>query len=58
MHITFLSLLRMKSVVRPLKFEYTMETNKTGTVLFIVRFRISFLYTPLLHIELITDDWQ
>ena len=56
MNITFLSLLRIKSVVWVLKFEYTTETNETGTVVFLVRFRISFLYPPLLHIELSTDD--
>ena len=58
MHITFLSLLRMKSVVRALKFEYTMETNETGTVVFLVRFQISFVYPLLLHIQLSTDGWQ
>ena len=55
MHITFLSLFPMKSVVRTLKFEYSTETNETGTVVFLVRFRICFLYPPLLHIELSND---
>ena len=58
MHITFLSLLWMKLVVRHLKFEYTTETNKTGTVVFLVPFQISFVYPPLLHIKLSTDGWR
>ena len=62
MHITFLSLFPMKSVVRTLKFEYSTERNETGTVVFLVRFRIYLLYPPLLHIELSNDvpqspDW-
>ena len=55
MHITFLSLFLMKSVVRTLKFEYSTERNETGTVVFVVRFRIYLLYPPLLHIELSND---
>ena len=55
MHITFLPLLLMKSVVRALKFEYTTETNTTGTVVFLVPFQVSFFYPPLLHIELSND---
>ena len=47
-----------KTVVRSLKFEYTMETNKTGTVVFLVPFWISFVYPPLLNIELSTDIWR
>ena len=61
MHNSFLSLLRInriKTVVRALKFEYMTETNKTGTVVFRVPFRISFVYPPLLHIELSTDGWR
>ena len=55
MHITFLSLFPMKSVERALKFEYSTETNETGTVVFLVRFQIYLLYPPLLHIELSND---
>ena len=58
MHNTFLSLLPNKSVIRALKFEYMTETNETGTVVFLVRFRISFVYPPLLHIGLNTIGWR
>ena len=44
--------------VSVLKFKDTTETNKTSTVLFLVPFRISCVYPPLLHIELSTDGWQ
>ena len=55
MHITFLSLFPMKSVVQTLKFEYSTESNETGTVAFLVSFRIYLLYPSLLHIELSSD---
>ena len=58
MHDTLLFLLWIQLVVCALKFEYTTETNKTGTIVFLVRFRVSFVYPPLLHIELSTDGWQ
>ena len=58
MHNTFLSILWIQFGVRALKFEYTTETNKTGTIVFFVPFQISFVYLPLLHIELSTDGWQ
>ena len=58
MHISFLFLLRMKLVVRALKFEYMMETNKTGTVVFLVSFQIYFVYQHLLHIVLSDDGWR
>ena len=40
-----------------LKFKNTTETNKTGIVVFLVPFQISFIYSPLLHIKLSTDGW-
>ena len=43
--------------VRVLKFKETTETNKTGTIVFLVPFQISFVYRTLLHIELSSDDW-
>ena len=55
MHNNFLSLLRIQLVVCALKFKYTTETNKTGIVVFLVPFQISFVYPPLLHIELSAD---
>ena len=41
-----------------IKFKYTTETNKTGNVVFLVFFQISFVYPPLLNIELSTDGWR
>ena len=41
-----------------LDFKDTTETMETGTVVFLVPFQISFVYPPLLHIELIIGDWQ
>ena len=58
MHNTFLFLLWIQLVVCALKFEYTTETKKNGTIVFLVPFQISFVYPPLLNIELSTDNWQ